>query len=336
MVTSRDVARFAGVSQATVSRAMTPNSGIAASTRERVLAAMETLKYVPHAGATAMKTRRSNIIGVVVADLTNPFYPEVLDELTRTIAKVGYRVVVWNTVNGSHDDALKAIREHAIDGVVFTTATHESAELKAAVERESPIVLINRSVEGIDCDQVVSNNRAGGAMVADHLVQGGRTHAAFIGGTASASTSRDRGEGFIEQMARLGHPVPNGLRFDANFTHDVSFQVTNTLLDDPSPPEAIFCANDYMAFGAIDAIRARGLSVHRDCWVIGYDDVDMASWTSFDLTTVRQPSRRMAAAGADLLIKRINDPDRPSECIEYPCELIIRGSAPSRPNRRIT
>lgn len=326
MVTSKDVARLAGVSQATVSRAMTPNSGVAASTRARVLSAIEALNYVPHAGATAMKTRSSNVIGVVVADLTNPFYPELLDELTRTIARDGYRVVVWNATDSSHGDALKAIREHAIDGVVFTTATRESVELKAAVERESPIVLINRSVDGIECDQVVSNNRVGGAMVAEYLVESGRTHAAFIGGDPSARTSLDRGEGFVSRMSALGHPVPDELRFNANFTHDGSFEVTAALLDSPAPPRALFCANDYMAFGAMDAIRARGLSVPHDCWVIGYDDVDMAAWPSFDLTTVRQPSRQMAAAGAALLIKRIKAPDRPAEHIEYPCELIIRGS----------
>ena len=158
MVTSRDVAELAGVSQATVSRVMSSSPKLSPATRARVQAAMETLGYVPHAGAQAMKTRRTNTIGVVVADLTNPFYPEVLDQLSRELDAAGFRVVIWNAGGGSHHDALKAIREHAVDGVIFTTATEDSLELQAAIEKNSPIVLINRVVEGLECDQVTSSN----------------------------------------------------------------------------------------------------------------------------------------------------------------------------------
>lgn len=168
MVTSRDVAQLAGVSQATVSRALSSSSKITPETKARVQAEMEALGYVPHAGAQAMKTRRTNTIGVVVADITNPFYPEVLDELTKTkeLEAAGYRVVIWNAGGGSHHGALSAIRERAVDGVIFTTATEESPELHAALEWDSPIVLINRVVDGLECDQVTSDNLSGGAAVA--------------------------------------------------------------------------------------------------------------------------------------------------------------------------
>ena len=326
MVTSRDVARLAGVSQATVSRVLSSATNIAPETRLKVQAAMEALGYVPHAGAQAMKTRRAHTVGVVVKDVTNPFYPEVLDELTRELDGAGYRVVLWNAGGGSHHDALSAIRERAVDGVIFTTATGETVELQVAVEKQSPIVLINRVVEGLDADQVVSDNVAGGAAVADYLHQNGRTRAAYIGGLSGASTSRDRARGFLERMQHLGHPVPEDLRFHADFSHDASQHVTSRLLGRADPPEAVFCANDYMAFGALDALRSRGLSAPGDCWVIGYDDVDMASWPSFDLTTVRQPSREMARAGARMLLERLADPARPAQQRSFPCKLIVRGS----------
>ncbi|MGX9901418.1 LacI family DNA-binding transcriptional regulator [Arthrobacter sp. SA17] len=217
MVTSKDVAKLAGVSQATVSRVMSSSSQISSSTVERVRAAMETLGYVPHVGAQAMKTRRTNIIGVVVADLTNPFYSEVLDELTRELDAAGFRVVIWNAGGGSHHDALKAISEHAVDGVIFTTATEDSVELQAAIEKKSPIVLINRVVEGLDCDQVTSSNIEGGAAVADYLLANGKTRVAFIGGIENASTSRERGQGFLGRMAEGGRAVPEHLRFRGDF-----------------------------------------------------------------------------------------------------------------------
>lgn len=326
MVTSRDVAHRAGVSQATVSRVLSAAPNITAETRAKVHAAMETLGYVPHAGAKAMKTRRTKTLGVVVDDITNPFYPEVLDELTHELDQAGNRVVLWNVRGGSHHDALKAIREHAVDGVIFTTATEESVELQTALEKDSPIVLINRVVAGLDCDQVASDNISGGAAVAEHLVRHGRTRAVFIGGTHGASTSRDRREGFLARMSELGHPLPADQQFQANFSHDLSGLITADLLCREQPPDAIFCANDFMAFGALDALRREGRSAPEDCWVIGYDDVDMASWPAFDLTTVRQPIREIARAGAHMLLDRLAAPGLPPQRQTFPSQLIVRGS----------
>lgn len=331
MVTSRDVARLAGVSQATVSRAMSPSATVSEQTRARIQEAMDTLGYVRHAAATAMKTNRTNTIGVVVADLVNPFYQEVLDELTREIARAGYRIVVWNTGGGSHGDAITAISERAVDGVAFTTAMQDSEELRAAVERGSPVVLINRSVDGIACDQVISANREGGAQVADYLIDNARTDVAFINGVAGASTSRERQQGFLERMRAAGHPVPEARQFEADFSHEQSYQVTRQLLRSTPVPEAIFCANDFMAFGALDAVKAAAIPAEQVPWIIGFDDVDMASWKSLDLTTVRQPSREMARAGAHLLLARINDPAAEVTRTEFACQLVVRGSTSGRP-----
>jgi LacI family transcriptional regulator len=329
MVTSRDVAELAGVSQATVSRVMTSSPKLSPATKARVQAAMATLGYVPHAGAQAMKTRRTNTNGVVVADLNNPFYSEVVDELTRELDISGFRAVIWNAGGGSHQDALKAIREHAVDGVIFTTATEDSIELQAAIEKNSPIVLINRLVEGLDCDQVTSNNADGGAAVADYLLTNAKTRVAFIGGADNASTSRDRGRGFLSRMAERGHAVPEHLRFNGGFSHDTGAQIMTRLLSRADRPQAVFCANDLMAFGALDALRAHQITA-QDCWVIGYDDVDMAAWDSFSLTTVRQPSREMARIGAGMLVDRVHKPGQPTRRVIFPCKLIVRGSTQQR------
>jgi LacI family transcriptional regulator len=327
MVTSRDVAQLAGVSQATVSRVLSSSSKLSPDTAARVRAAMETLGYVPHAGAQAMKTRRTRTIGIVVDELTNPFYPEILDELTRELDAAGYRVVIWNAGGDSHVDALAAIRERAVDGVAFTTATEESPELQAAVEQNSPIVLINRIVEGLNCDQVASENVAGGAAVADYLLAHGRTRAALIGGSEGASTSRDRCTGFLNRMKDHAHPVPAHLQFRGDFSHDRAARIMDELLQQNPRPMAVFCVNDYMAFGALDALRKNRLSAPDDCWVIGYDDVEMASWESFGLTTVRQPSREMARVGARMLLDRLQNPDLPAQQVRFPGHLVRRKSA---------
>jgi len=330
MVTSRDVARLAGVSQATVSRALAHSPKVTAATLARVQAAMESLNYVPHAGAQAMKTRHTKVIGVVVAELTNPFYPEVLDELTQELDAAGYRVVIWNAGGGRHHDALKAIRERAVDGVIFTTATEDSATLHAALQTGSPIVLINRVVPDLDCDQVSSDNVSGGAAVADYLVAHGRIRAAFIGGPENTSTSHDRRRGFLDRMAARGHAVSDDLRFHGDYSHDRSFQIMTNLIASDAAVDSVFCANDFMAFGALDAVHRRGLSVADDVWVIGYDDVEIAAWDSLNLTTVRQPSREMARAGARMLLQRLTSPDIATQRLVFPSELVIRASARAR------
>ena len=305
MVTSRDVAELAGVSQATVSRVMSSSPKLSPATRARVQAAMETLGYVPHAGAQAMKTRRTNTIGVVVADLTNPFYPEVLDELSRELDAAGFRVVIWNAGGGSHHDALKAIREHAVDGVIFTTATEDSLELQAAIEKNSPIVLINRVVEGLECDQVTSSNTEGGAAVADYLLAARQDARGFHRRRCKtpvppASAARASSEKWQNRAT----PFPEHFRFHGGFSHDISAQITNRLLARADRPQSHLLRQRPHGLRCPGRPPSTPAIQPTDCWVIGYDDVDMAAWESFSLTTVRQPSREMARAGAEMMMQR--------------------------------
>jgi len=326
MVTSTDVARLAGVSQPTVSRVLSGSTRISGATRMRVLEAMDALGYVPHAGAQAMRTSLTHTLGVVVDDVTNPFYAEVIDELTRELDAAGNRVVLWNSGAESHRDALHAIRERSVDGVIFTTATEGSAELAAAVEAESPIVLINRVVEGLDCDQVASDNRSGGRLVADYFLENGFQRAAILMGMADASTSKERAEAFLSRMAEAGYPVPAGRRLRGDFSYDASLRLSRDMMDATDHPDAIFCVSDLMAFGALDALRSLTLRAGEGCWVVGYDDVEMSSWPSFDLTTIKQPSREMARVGARMLMERIKNPELLTRRVEFRCELVIRGS----------
>lgn len=332
MVTSRDVARLAGVSQATVSRVLSKPDRVAPATRARVTAAMEELGYVPHAGAQAMKTNRSNTIGVVVSDLTNPFYDELLDELTNELARVGQRVLLWNTGHDYHDNATQALQERAVDGVIFTSVTTGSVEFEEAFRGEYPIVLLNRVMQDFDGDVVMSDNVAGGALVADYLVQNGKTDVAILTGTDVATTARIRERSFKARMAELGHPVPEHRRINAKFDHDLAQVKCERLLEQVNAPEAIFCCNDIMAFGALDALRTKGLTAD-DCWVVGYDDVEMSSWPSINLTTVRQPARLMAQEGVSMILQRIEDRDRPAQAKVFTPELFVRGSTRHVPFR---
>lgn len=326
MVTSNDVAREAGVSQATVSRVLTPGGRVSVAARTRVLDAMERIGYVPNVSAQALKTGRSGTIGVVVADLANPFYPQLLDALSSVFDQAGYRVTVWISDGHKNDAALQGIREGSVDGVAFTTVTRHSEELSSALERRSPLVLVNRMLPGVDCDQVASDNVAGAQLIADHFVQGGRTKTAFIGGTKLASTSHSRLNGFARRMAQTGHPLLLDHVSHGEYTYDDGYRAMLDLLKIDSEIDAVFCGNDILGFGALDALRSTGRRVPQDVWVAGYDDTDMASWGAFNLTTVRQDTTELARVSAELLFSRIADPQRAIERRELAPQLIVRRS----------
>ncbi|WP_244413035.1 LacI family DNA-binding transcriptional regulator [Ancylobacter novellus] len=325
--TSRDIARLAKVSQATVSRVLSGHPSVQPETRDRVLAAVRQLNYRPNGMARAMRTNRTGNIGVVVSRLANPLYPQMLQILGQHLAEAGLRMMVWSTSEADEMNALSAARESLVDGIIMTTATTNSSQLYDALKLNVPVVLINRVVEGWPCDQLSSDNYDGGRQVADYLVKAGRRRLGLIGGPAVASTIRDRLAGFRDGLASLGVALDPGCCVDAPmFSHQNGFAAASALLDLADAPDAIFCVNDVLALGACDAARTRGLNVPNDFWLVGYDDIEMSAWPAFDLTTVRQPLTRMTADAVSLLQDRITGVMREHSIKVLPNDLMVRGS----------
>lgn len=329
VTTSRDIARMAGVSQTTVSRVLQNKPNVSESTRRRVLAVLEGTGYVPNEQARAMRLRRTGTIGVVAGRITNPFYPELIDALGEAITRRGFRMVLWAQDSASGEAAaIEAIRGRLIDGIVFTSATVESESLASATARGLPVVLVIRSIADAECDMVTSDNEAGGRLAADHFVASGVTSIAVVGGGDAVSTGRERRAGFLAGLADHGLVVPPENLYDCEFEHEAAKEVARTLFARVDGPKAIFCVNDVIAFGVLDAAREAGLSVPDDVQVVGYDDVRMASWSLFDLTTLTQPVGEIADLGVELLAKRLESPERPIEHRRFAPELRVRGSAP--------
>ena len=329
-ITSKDIARAANVSQATVSRVLSGNANVQAETRERVLAVMRKLNYRPNGMARAMRTSRTGNIGVVVSRLANPLYPEMLQVLGQSLTEAGLRMMVWSTDETDEGSAASAVRESLVDGVIMTTATALSAPLYEAVMLNAPVVLIHRVVEGWPCDQVGSDNARGAVEVADYIMRAGRKRIGIIEGAPLASTIRLRQQAFRARLGELGRPLDPSLtiRVDS-FSHKTGYDAALYMLDLAQPPDVLFCVNDVLALGARDAARTRGVSVPEQLWIIGYDDIEMASWPAFDLTTVRQPIRRMAEEAVTLLRSRIAGGGETHSQICLPNELVIRGSTGS-------
>ncbi|MET0418068.1 MAG: LacI family DNA-binding transcriptional regulator [Actinoplanes sp.] len=307
--TSSTVAQAAGVAQSTVSRALRGDPRVREDTRRLIEETAERLGYRPSWAAppTPAPRQRTRSIGVVSSDLTNPFFPSLLNPVHDELQLMGYRFVLFaeRTDLPTGQEALLSLLNRSIDGVLVTTATLDSQLGAALAGRDLPIVLLNRYVDGMDVDRVTADNLHGGRTAARHLLDLGHRRIGVIRGPANTSTSRDRHAGVAEGFADAGVSLDESLVREGPFSHQSGYQHARDLLRLPGRPTALLCGNDVIAFGAIDAAKSLGLDVPGDVSVLGFDDVPMAAWEVFQLTTVRQPLADMARTAARLLVERI-------------------------------
>ena len=326
-LTSRDVAVIAGVSQATVSRVLSGAAHVSEATRSRVLAVLEETGYVPNTAARVMRARASGVIGVVVGRVTSPFYPEILDHLADAIAARGRLMSVWISEAAEEGGTLDAIDHGAVDGFVFMTATADSRSLQAAQRRGSPIVLANRPLPGFPSDQVVADSPAGGAAIARHFLDGDRARIGMVGGPGELPIIAEREAGFVAELQRAGRALEDRFSARGTLSHGEGYRSMRELLAGAVAPDAVFCVNDVVAMGAIDAARELGIRVPEDVWVAGFDGIQMSSWGAYSLTTVRQPMEAIAEGAVAYVVERIEGTAQadPRE-LRLPGELVIRRS----------
>lgn len=320
------------MSQATVSRVLRQDPKVRPEMRERVMRVVAETRYQPNAAARAVRTSRSGAIGGVVARLSYHFFPAMLEAIGARLTALGQRMVVWDAEYGGDLQASQALRQGVVDGVILTASTAESEFLTHIASPDAPVVLVNRTVQDYPSDQVSSDNTGGGARVADYLVAGGRRRIALVGGIHRASTIRDREQGFRQALRTAGRELPaHYYQRSETFTYQSGQEAAIRLLELQSPPDAIFCVNDVLAAGAMDGARALGARVPEDLWIVGYDDIELASWGAYELTTVRQPMEQMVVRGIELLQAKIEDRSRPlvREC--FANELVIRRSTGRAP-----
>jgi DNA-binding LacI/PurR family transcriptional regulator len=326
-ITSLDVARKAGVSQSAVSRVF---SGASASeaTIAKVRAAAEALGYRPNSLARAMITGKSRIIGLVVAYLDNQFYPLAIERLSQALQDRGYHILLLMAGNSPEgiDAVMGDLMTYQIDGIITASVGMSSDLTGRCAALGIPVVMFNRGQDGSGLSSVTSSNVAGGRKVAEFLLAGGHTRIAHVAGWQGSSTGRDRTQGFLAALAEAGHPPPETI--DGMYARDTASAAARRLMEAPAPPDAIFVGNDHMALAVIDTLRHEiGVSVPGDVSIVGYDDVPMAAWPAYDLTTLRQPVNRMVEATVDTLLAEIEDPARGRETVEISGPLVLRGSA---------
>ena len=328
--TIKDIARAANVSINTVSRALNNKGDVKKETRERILAVARELDYVPNLLARSLLHRRTRTIGVVVTDSANPFYAQLLRGVEDCTASGGYNIILCNSDEKPEREAaaLAILKEKRVDGLLITPASTSGSFLASLERYDLPLVLVNRSTDDAEVDYVKTDNVHGARLAIGRLLSRGRRRLCYLGGPPRISSAVERLQG-CQDAVREARLPEESLRVVETALHmEDGYLRMKGILEQQERPDGVFAYSDIIAIGAMKAIREAGLRVPADIAVVGYDDIEIASYLEISLTTIRQKRYELGWKSAELLISRLTEGEkhRPQHVVFAP-ELVVRDSA---------
>lgn len=326
-VTLKNVAAHAGVSRTTASNVLTGTGRVSSETRDRVHQAMRELGYVYNRGAASLRTRRTTTVGVVVTDIANPFFGELLVGLESALAEAGFRsLVVASSDNPVRQDELvNELREYQVAGLAIMPATGSSRSFLEGLEASRmPHVFVTKYLEGMPAPYVGPDDRLGGRLAAEHLLAHGCQTYAFVGGFSGHLSRRDRIEGVRSALREAGLEPDRFTEIESASNGAGGLEAGKRLLQARQLPEAIICQSDGVAFGVYRALREAGIA--SEVRVIGYDDVRTAALWEPPLTSVATHPERLGRAVAELLLEEIATPSGGVTEKIFAPELMVRES----------
>lgn len=329
--TLADVARLAGVSQMTASRALNGRPGVSRETRDEVLRIASDIGYVVNRTAQKLSGGRNGIIGIMTPTLDTQFSSELILGAGRAARAAGCEVLVYTVSDDSHShqELIKLVRQFS-DGLLVILP-RETMCLDALATAHVPVVVVDQRGTLNRFPSVSVDNYGGARMAVEHLVSLGHKRIAFLGGDEAIEGVRDRQRGYHDTLVRHGIELDPALVVTGDLSQMTAFEVATGLVNLPDPPTAIFTANDQSAFGAIAAAREAGLRVPDDISVIGFDDIPMAEQFHPALTTVRQPFQQMSSSAVNALLAQIAGSDAVAQRRTFPAELVVRQSTAQAP-----
>ena len=327
-VTIRDVAALAGVSHQTVSRVFNDRERVTPKTRERVQAAIEELDYRPSRLAQSMVTQKTSTIGLVVADITNPFFFEVARGVQDTALAQGYNVFVCNTDDNpqGEQDILALLASQEVDGVILSTASSSDEELLAFAENYKPLVIINRDIEHPKASLVNVDICKGAKLAIEHLIERGHTHIAMLSHEGHLPDTVRRVIGYRETLKAHGITPDDEWLVLTRPNLDGGYQASQALLKKHPEITAIFTYNDLMAIGALRGCHDMGLRVPQDCAIMGFDDIKFSSMTKPSLSSISYDKYLVGQEAMQRLFDMFEKPDETFTQISLDVNLVIRES----------
>jgi LacI family transcriptional regulator len=331
--TINDVARLAGVSITTVSHVINGTRFVSDELRQRVSDAMQTLNYQPNSLARGLRMGLSKSIGLIIPDNSNLFFAEIARAIEDAGYKHGYSVILCNTDDDpqKEDAYVNVLRAKQVDGVIFISAGGLSQGLNRLLDAHVPVVVIDRQIADIAADIVLIDNLQGGYQAVQHLIQTGHKRIACIAGPSDLTPSSQRLVGYQRALQDAGLPCDERLLERGDFHAASGYTATLRLMQNKPRPTAIFACNDMMAIGALHATYVLKIRVPDDVALVGFDDVELASYVYPPLTSVAQPKQEIGKMAVDLILERIHSPMAPSRTMVMSPSLMVRLSS-STPN----
>ncbi|TDL33126.1 LacI family transcriptional regulator [Jeotgalibacillus sp. S-D1] len=326
MTTIKDVAKRAGVAVSTASLAINHSDRVSKETAQKVLRAAAELHYQKNGWARDLKMKKTQMIGLVLHDLSGSFYAPIIKGIEQTLHSYGYGLIACSTLGENLGTAERFLRERRVDGVIVFSSDIKD-EMLCEVSREKfPIVVLDRELSHPNLYSVVVHNHQGGYQAAEHLIKMGHTAIGYISGPSNNRDSQLRTEGFNQCLAKYQHkPVPSIWHIKGDYSQQGGYQAAKLLIQQKTLPTGVFVSNDQMAIGALEAFSEAGIEVPQTIQIVGFDDIELAKYIRPSLTTIMQPKFEMGATAAHLIIQHLQG-DEPNKQTELPTELIQRES----------
>lgn len=322
-VTIGDVARAAGVSSMTVSRVLNGRGGASAETSERIVSVARELNYHPNPFARGLRSDRSKTIGLIVPDITNPFFPEIIRGAEMVANEAGYNLFLCNVVESAEREAelIDTLSHHRVDGIVVCSARLPDSALHGALRAHRAAVLINREAPSSVAGTVMTNYQSGAAQAVEHLLARGRRHIAVIAGPHQSFGGRHRLVGIRKTLATQGLEALSIVHCEPTVAG--GRKVAELLFEELPEIDALVCYNDLNAIGAMEICRERAIRIPQQVALVGFDDIPIAAMLSPALTTLRVHKREMGDVAMRLLLDRIAGRNRQHSIVVEP-ELVVR------------
>ncbi|NLF76153.1 MAG: LacI family transcriptional regulator [Chloroflexi bacterium] len=325
--TLKDVASHAGVSRATVSRVLNHNPRVAGDLRDRVLDAIQELGYQPNRAARRLRASSSDVLGLIISDIENPFFTSVVRGVEDAAYAYQMSIVLCNTDEDPEKQKmyLRVMQAERVAGLIIspTNVEEDFTELERA---GIPVILLDRRTDPYETDAVTIDNVAGAYLAVKHLIDLGYERIGMIGGSPHLTTGRERYEGYRKALSTAGLKVDERLIKVGDFKIDSGYHLMLELIAAPQPPRAVFVANNLMTLGALRALRERAVRVPDTMALVGFDDMPWASELCPPLTTISQPTYELGQETVQLLVRRLANPDAPVRTVTLQPRLVIRES----------
>jgi len=328
MTTMRQVAEHAGVSISTVSHVINRTRYVSENVTERVHNAMEKLDYRPNDLARSLRRGQTNTLGLVLPDSANPYFAEIGRAIESAAFELGYSVILGNTHGDldKEDLYVDVLRKKQVDGIIFVATGDKNTSVLNLLHRKFPVVLVDRDLSGVETDTVLIDNLQGGYLATKHLIDLGHGRIGCVSGPSNITPSAERVTGYRTALEESGIQFDEKLIIGGDFRPNSGYTATLALLGQGDAPTAVFTCNDLMAIGALRAAAEKQKIVPADLAVVGFDNIELASYTMPPLTTISQPIQEIGRTAAELLVERINEKASDPRRVLLSSKLIVRGS----------